>query len=317
MALPSSANLSHLKAPHLVQQVYRLQYTSMTSADAVGRRSLWPAREARMDANLQRRVQRYGWDKAAPYYERSWQAQLEPAQSALLDAVDLKPGDRILDVACGTGLVTFRVAAKIAPGQVVGADLSEQMILAARAAASARECCNARFERMDAEQLNLGDGSFDAALCSLGLMYMPNPERAVGELHRVLRAGGRAAAAVWGRRGRCGWAEIFPIVDARVRSEVCPMFFRLGTGDALQHAFAAAGFGEIAVKRLETRLRYATGDEACEAAFAGGPAGLAYSRFSETAKLEAHSAYLASIEAYREGGGYSVPGEFVVAVGTK
>ena len=57
-----------------------------------------------MDAHLQRRVQRYGWDKAAPYYERSWQAQLEPAQTALLDVVELKPGNRVLDVACGTGL---------------------------------------------------------------------------------------------------------------------------------------------------------------------------------------------------------------------
>jgi len=73
-----------------------------------------------MDSNLQRRIQRYGWDKAAPYYERSWQVQLEPAQSALLDLVDLKPGDRVLDVACGSGRVTFRAAAKIAPGQVVG-----------------------------------------------------------------------------------------------------------------------------------------------------------------------------------------------------
>jgi len=83
----------------------------------------------------------------------------------------------------------------------------------------------------------------------------------------------------------------------------------------LQRAFAAAGFGEVAVKRLETRLRYATGDEACEAAFAGRPVGLAYSRF--TAKAEAHNEYLASIEPYRDGGGYSVPGEFVVVVGTK
>ena len=188
-----------------------------------------------MDANLQIRVQRYGWDKAAPYYERSWQAQLEPAQSALLDLIDLKPGHRVLDVACGTGLVTFRVAASVAPaGQVVGIDLSEQMITRARAAAVARRFANVQFERMDAEQLALEDGSFDAALCALGLMYLPDPEKAVCELCRVLRQGGRAAAAVWGQRRKCGWADIFPIVDARVQSDVCPMFFRLWTGESLQ-----------------------------------------------------------------------------------
>jgi ubiquinone/menaquinone biosynthesis C-methylase UbiE len=68
-----------------------------------------------MDANLQRRVQRYGWDKAAPYYERSWHAQLEPAQDSLLELAGLKAGDRVLDAACGTGLVTFRAAALVAP----------------------------------------------------------------------------------------------------------------------------------------------------------------------------------------------------------
>jgi len=271
-----------------------------------------------MDANLQRRVQRYGWDKAAPYYERSWQAQLEPAQSALLDLIDLKPGHRVLDVACGTGLVTFRVAASVAPaGQVVGIDLSEQMITRARAAAVARRFANVQFERMDAEQLALEDDSFDAALCALGLMYLPDPEKAVCELCRVLRQGGRAAAAVWGQRSKCGWADIFPIVDARVQSDVCPMFFRLGTGESLQRAFAAAGFGKIGVKRLETSLRYTSGDEACVAAFAGGPVGLAYSRFSDTTKAEAHKEYLASLDPYRQGEGYSVPGEFVVVVGTK
>jgi hypothetical protein len=124
-------------------------------------------------------------------------------------------------------------------------------------------------------------------------------------------------AAVWGERRKCGWAEIFPIVDARVQSDVCPMFFRLGAGDSLQHAFAAAGFHGIATRRLQTRLQYANGEEACEAAFAGGPVGLAYSRFSASTKAEAHKEYLASLEPYRQGEGYSVPGEFVVVLGTK
>ena len=271
-----------------------------------------------MDAKLQRRVQRYGWDKAAPYYERSWQAQLEPAQNALLELADLKCGDRVLDVACGTGLVTFRAAELVAPeGEVVGTDISEHMVTAARGASAARGIANVRFQRMDAEELQFADSTFDVILCALGLMYVPDPEKALRESRRVVRPGGRAAAAVWGRRSKCGWAEIFPIVDARVQSEVCPMFFRLGTGDSLRHAFAAAGFRDIATRRLETRLRYATPAEACEAAFAGGPVGLAYSRFSDVIKTEAHQEYLASIEPYRQDEGYSVPGEFVVAVGTK
>jgi len=68
-----------------------------------------------MDARLQKRVQRYGWDKAASHYEHAWQAQLEPAQTALLDMAGLGAGQRVLDVACGTGLVTFRAAMLAAP----------------------------------------------------------------------------------------------------------------------------------------------------------------------------------------------------------
>jgi ubiquinone/menaquinone biosynthesis C-methylase UbiE len=271
-----------------------------------------------MDASLQRRVQRYGWDKAAPYYERSWQAQLEPAQTALLELATLGPRDCILDVACGTGLVTVRAAAVVDAGrEVVGTDISEHMIAAARIAARDRGATNTRFERMDAEDLKFPEGSFDAVLCALGLMYVPEPERAVREFHRVLRPAGRAVAAVWGQRNRCGWAEIFPIVEARVQSDVCPMFFRLGASDGLQQAFAAAGFTNISARRLRTRLHYASAEEACVAAFAGGPVGLAYSRFSDDVKQQVHKEYLVSLESYRQGQSYAVPAEFVVVAGIK
>jgi SAM-dependent methyltransferase len=170
---------------------------------------------------------------------------------------------------------------------------------------------------MDAEDLAFADGSFDAALCALGLMYAPDPEKAVAEMHRVLRPGGRAVCAVWGERRKCGWADIFPIVDARVQSEVCPMFYRLGTGEALSRAFQSAGFGAIACRRLETLLQYADGTSACEAAFVGGPVALAYSRFTEQVKAEAHQEYLSSLAAFRQGEGYAVPGEFVIVAGMK
>jgi len=267
-----------------------------------------------MDPRLQRRVQRYGWDRAVAAYEEGWRAQLEPAHSLMLDMAALQPGERVLDVACGTGLVSFRVAEGVgARGAVVGTDISSEMVEAARRSAAERDVDNASFERSDAEALPFADGTFDAAVCGLGLMYVPDPVKAVCEMRRILRPGGRAAAAVWGARRNCGWAEIFPITDARVASEVCPMFFHLGTEDMLALTFAAAGLTDIRSQRLVTTLHYATPDDALGAVFRGGPVALAYSRFDDATRRAVHAEYLDSIAAFRAGGGYQVPGEFVVA----
>ena len=267
-----------------------------------------------MDPRLQRRVQRYGWDRAVVAYETGWRDQLEPAHSLMVGMAALRPGERVLDVACGTGLVSFRAAEAVgAKGAVVGTDISGEMVETARRGAVLRDLAHARFERGDAEALPLPDAGFDAAVCALGLMYVPDPVRALCEMRRLLRPGGRAAAAVWGARRNCGWAEIFPITDARVASDVCPMFFHLGTKDMLARAFEAAGFAEVRSERLCTTLRYASAEDALAAVFHGGPVALAYSRFDEATRRAVHAEYLASIAPYRNGGGYEVPGEFVVA----
>lgn len=271
-----------------------------------------------MDARLQRRIQRYGWDKAAPYYERFWQTQLAPSREALFSLADLRPGEHVLDVACGTGLVTFPAAAAVGPGgRVLATDISDSMVAHVVAEAERRALSHVEVRRMDAEDLRVEEGSFDAVLCALGLMYVPEPLVALREAHCALRPGGRAVAAVWGARARCGWAEIFPIVDSRVQSEVCPMFFGLGTGDQLRKTMEEAGFRKVAATRIETVLRYASAEEACGAAFAGGPVALAYSRFTDQMREDAHAEYLASIAPYRTEEGYAIPGEFVVARGVK
>lgn len=271
-----------------------------------------------MDARLQRRVQRYGWDLAADGYEALWQAQLAPAQARLLERMALQTGEHVLDVACGTGLVALRAAHSVGPqGQVIGVDLSERMVQAAERRARAAGQRHMRWERMDAEQLALADASLDAALCAFGLMYLPEPEQALKELVRVLHPGGRLGLAVWGERARCGWSALFPIVDAEVTTEVCPLFFRLGQGDALARLCGQAGATGLRTERLNTTLHYACGDEACRAAFAGGPVALAWSRFGDEARARACARYLDALAPWRSGAGYAVPAEFVLVTGHK
>jgi len=266
-----------------------------------------------MEAALQRRVQRYGWDRAAGDYERLWQAQLAGAQAELLASASLSPGQRVLDVACGTGLVAFDAARAVGSGgRVLGIDLSGQMIEAASRRARAGQSSNVSFARMDAETLDLPDASFDIVLCALGLMYMPDPERALREMRRVLRPGGRLVLAVWGKRSRCGWSVLFPIVDAEVASEVCPLFFRLGQQDKLARLCADAKFEAIEQRRIAATLIYADADEACNAAFVGGPVALAWSRFGDDVRGRVRARYVQSIEAWRHDEGYRLPGEFVI-----
>jgi ubiquinone/menaquinone biosynthesis C-methylase UbiE len=271
-----------------------------------------------MEARLQRRIQRYGWDKAAPYYERYWQAQLEPARRRLFELSDLQAGERVLEIACGTGLVTFPAASAVGRhGSVVATDLSDAMVAYVADEAVRRKLQHVRALRMDAETLTFPDGSFDVVLCALGLMYVPDPVAALREMHRVLRPGGRAVASVWGARNKCGWAEIFPIVESRVASEVCPMFFQLGTGETLSRTMADAGFSAVETSRISTTLQYESGADACGAAFAGGPVALAYSRFDDRVRDEAHAEYLASIEGWRVGDRYAIAGEFVIGRGLR
>ena len=150
------------------------------------------------------------------------------------------------------------------------------------------------------------------ALCSLGLMYVADPLQAVRELRRALRPRGRVGVAVWGARERCGWAAVFPIVQAEVASEVCPLFFGLGGQGVLSDLCRAAGLEVLSEQRIGTHLEYADASQACEAAFVGGPVALAWARFDPSVRARVCERYLQAIEPWRAGAGFRIPGEFVI-----
>ena len=266
-----------------------------------------------MEPGLQRRVQRYGWDLAAASYEPLWRTQLATAEQELIRHAALASGERVLDVACGTGATAVEAAAAVADrGRVTGVDLSGRMIGAARARAADLGVDNATFARMDAERLELPDGAFDVVLCALGLMYVPDPARAIFEMRRVLRPGGRLVAVVWGDRSLCGWSPLFSIIDGEVETEVCPLFFRLGENETLAELCTEASFDVVFTRRMPTMLEYADADEACRAAFVGGPVALAWSRFDDDVKARVRRCYIDALEPWKQDPGYLVPGEFVI-----
>lgn len=271
-----------------------------------------------MKPELQRRVQRYGWDKAAEYYENCWQAQLKPAHDLLIETANIQPSENVLDVAAGTGLITFRIAEKVGEsGKVLATDISDEMVNIGTQVNHSRAISNVSFERMDAENLKCEDNAFDLSTCAMGLMYFPDPDASLRQMYRVLKPGGRAVVAVWGSRKKCGWAEIFPIVDSRVNTDVCPMFFNLGESEVLKYPFENAGFKNVSLQKIETKLIYSSTEEACEASFLGGPVAMAYSRFDKNIRNEAKIEYIESIKPFKTENGYEIPGEFVICMGVK
>lgn len=279
-----------------------------------------------MKARHQRLIQRRGWDRAVRHYERHWARQLRPVHDLLLHQAALVAGEHVIDVACGTGLVTLAAATAVAGddnadrrrgGLATATDLSPAMVSTMETCARLAGLSNVRAVVCGAEELTL-DGPFDVALCSLGLMYLPDPARALAEMYRVLRPGGRIVVAVWGERRHCGWADLFGVVDSRVSSDVCPLFFALGGPRVLVSHLERAGFVDVDDERLATDLAYADDADAVGAAFLGGPVALAHAHFDPPTRREAEHEYLHTLREFRtSSGGYRVPAQFVVASGSR
>jgi ubiquinone/menaquinone biosynthesis C-methylase UbiE len=270
-----------------------------------------------MEPKLQRRVQRYGWDAAVQHYDPGWEKGLKTAQDALIRLAELSPGHSVLETACGTGLVTLRAAASVLPGGFVFAtDISGEMV--EETTRRVNECGfeHVQVRRVEAEKLVWDGKPFDVALCCLGLMYVPEPREALAEMGRHLKPGGRMVATVWGERRNCGWADIFPIVDSVVKSEVCPLFFGLGTPGSLSKSMEEVGIVPTDELRQKVDLYWPNQESLLDAMIDGGAVALAAKRFSSETRYVVNKQFLDSVSSYRqEDGSYVVPGEFVTAVG--
>ncbi|HEX6676902.1 MAG TPA: methyltransferase domain-containing protein [Actinomycetes bacterium] len=151
--------------------------------------------------------QRTGWGRQA----RQWYAQLEVIErqwgalsEGLLELARVTTGDRVLDLASGVGDPALTAAARVGPtGTVIATDLSPDMLAFAAQRATAAGLDNVQVHEMDAEAIDLPDASVDVVLCRLGLMFLPDLDRALAGVRRVLVPGGRFAAAIpWRPEGQ-------------------------------------------------------------------------------------------------------------------
>ncbi len=136
---------------------------------------------------------------AAEFYERYSMFMLEPWVPALVKAVRLQSGERVLDVACGTGFVARHAAECVGEvGTVTGVDINVGMLAMAKAATASRTALTIDWREADVSALPFPDGSFDVALCQQGLQFFPDRLVALQEIRRILVPGGRIGLSVWG-----------------------------------------------------------------------------------------------------------------------
>ena len=185
-------------------------------------------------------------DEAATAYDRAVAHVSAHFLPFLLRAARLEPGQRVLDAATGTGIAAEGALAVVGPrGHVTAADNSPAMV--DRASQRLGGSPNASVMVDDGQALSFDDGSFDAVLCSFGLMFFPDPARGLSEFHRVLRPGGRAAVSVLTTPDRSYNGRINVVIARRVPSlaEATARTFSIGDEARLRSLFDGAGFRDV------------------------------------------------------------------------
>jgi ubiquinone/menaquinone biosynthesis C-methylase UbiE len=182
-----------------------------------------------------------------------------PGRTRVIELAGARPGMRILDLACGPGNLSRRLAAQIAPGgELVGVDLAPGMIELAQSAGIP----NARFEVMDIERLTFADATFDAVVCGHGLQFAPDLGRALREARRVLKAGGGLAASVpVAAAHEAAWNLVYTVLDRWLppRPEVVdqkPTRETVGDPEAFRQAALDAGFASANVEVIEEDVQW-------------------------------------------------------------
>lgn len=236
---------------------------------------------------------------------------LAPLASALLEAAELRPGERVLDVGCGCGATSLAAAVAVGPdGAVLGVDLSEKMLDVARSRARAKQVTNVAFVERDAQAL--APDNFDAIISRLGIMFFPDPARAFAALRACLHPGGRLTAVVWQELAANEWifvpglaiASHLPLPAAAGATGPGP--FALSDRERTVRLLAEAGFERVAVEsRTASVLLGGPGsvEDAVEFLRTGGLGRAALDGADERTRAKAVGAVRRALAPYHDGEG--------------
>jgi ubiquinone/menaquinone biosynthesis C-methylase UbiE len=194
---------------------------------------------------------------AAEVYEEFFvPALFQEWSSQVADAAQISSGQRVLDIACGTGVLTREVVNRVgAGGSVVGLDLNEGMLVVAK-----RKAPEVEWYQGHAEALPFNSNTFDAVVCQFGLMFFENRRAAIEEMMRVLRQGGHLAVAVWDSlENTPGYAAVTDLLKRLFGDKVADAMrapFVLGDTQVLQSLFKDTGVSDVQVTTYQGTARF-------------------------------------------------------------
>jgi len=256
-----------------------------------------------------------GWQQAAAAYDATFAPATAPFAEALLDAAGVAPGLRVLDIGCGTGMVTAAAARR--GTHPVALDFSAAMLAEARHVHP-----RLRFDEGDAEALPYADGSFDAVVSNFGVHHVPGPGKAIGEARRVLRPGGRVAFTSWAAPAdNIAWRLLFDAIRDHGDPDAAktpPSGGNLGTTETALRLLRDAGFGDARAEPIRREWHIAAPRDLL-AAFARGTVRTAALIAAQpaAARPAIEAAMVRTAARYRTADGFAVPIVAILACGTK
>jgi len=236
---------------------------------------------------------------------------------SLLDFATLRPGERVLDLACGTGVVAREAASRVgASGQVVGLDINASMLTRARATSTAVE-----WREGNAMDLQFDADAFDVVVCQQGLQFFPDESKALQEARRVLVPGGRLAVAVWcGIESSAGHCALALGLERHIGAEAAKQMytvFRFGDSRVLKTSLESAGFCDVRLRRERKFARFPSPEHFARWMLAGsvlGRTGVQLRNESLTAMIREVDE---ALQPYVAPDGLAFPMEAHLAIGTK
>lgn len=212
-----------------------------------------------MDQEAAKAKELENWTRVAPgwrKHDERFMVNTAPATARLLGRAGVRAGQRVLDIASGTGEPAIPAAERVGPsGSVLGLDFVEDMLAFAREKAAARGLRNVEFRRQDGEQLDVPDASVDAVTMRWGLMFMPDPVACLRRALAALKPGGRIALSTWAGPEHNVWAAL-PVevikrhVELPAPAPGAPGLFAMADPERLRRVMGEAGFSDVLVEPL-------------------------------------------------------------------